>query len=351
MTPSAAIAVLLLAVISAGPQEEGRKWKKQECKEYSLKDLNNGTIPLDKPAYVDGKYASYFDQRLHDLASSAKLVVKDWDPSEVIRALKRGDNIRVYGVFGGPAGKPGGTFFVYDLDRLPDDDEQFRRRRAKLVDGDWKARLDLGDWAKKRYENYGSWAEQMKDKARAMFREGIRILEDEAKEDDFDTHLQITGILLHQVENRQEALKKLKETCLKLRPDDAGLRRFLLEDLRATWYRGEWVLYEDFKQKEGFVRRDGEGVWIREPIVLLEEFAAEVAELPAPLVDRQTFQIKAKQGVAAKGMSKYFVVQAISYPSQALKLERAKGDLEIWVYRDAYLFFNGGVLWKDPKKR
>lgn len=197
---------------------------------------------------------------------------------------------------------------------------------------------------------YPSWAEPLNAKSKEMYEEAVQLLETGVGEDDYDTHLRVAKIYLYQMEDRRRALEKLKKTCLVLRPDDPDLVKLLTEELRAISYRRAWVLYEEFKQAEGFVQREKDGTWIPEPIARLEAFAEVADQLTPPRLLRggeETFEIEARAARAVKGMTKYYVTRAIGYPQDALALD----NLEIWVYPGAYLYFKDGILWKDPEKR
>ncbi|MCZ6690358.1 MAG: hypothetical protein O7H41_12200 [Planctomycetota bacterium] len=336
-------------------QEDLEEWTQEHCTSYSIQDLNSGIIPIGDPAYVECKYSGYLDPRVQVFATSARLEIKERDPSRVIIGLHQADNIRVYGTFQGPAGQPGGTFFVYRLVRQPPDDQQFQSRRKDLPAGDVDALLELGDWASDRYKTYPRRSSAMWGKALEMYQEATNILEKQAGADDFEAHLRIARILLNRVEDRPKTLSKLTETCLKLRPDDSDLHAFLLEDLGANLYRGKWILYEDFKRAEGFILRQDDQIWIPEPIALLESFAEEVHKGAIHMEGRlgqAVYEEPARKGQIQRGMNKYYVIIAISYPDETLRLLSDDAEvLEIWIYPKRYLLFRKGTLAKAPIPR
>ena len=354
MTLLAYVVPLLLSLPSPALQEEAGDWKNEDYKEYSLEQLDTGNIPDKVPVFVDCKYVSYLGS-VKILACSAKLDVVREEAEEVRHRLAKGDNIRVYGEFIGPVGKKGGTFFVYKIERRPSDAEEFNTRRSTLAAGDYQARLELGDRAKHLHRIYDSWAQGMWQRALEMYEESVSILEKEAAVEDYEAQLGIARILLERMEDRKRALEKLTSACLTLRPEDPDLRSYLTKDVRATFYRDRWVLYEEFKEAEGFVRRETDNgeIWVRKPIARLEAFAEEAENLQVLPGFLETFEENAKSGKVVKGMDKYWVIKAISYPVEALTLPRGKRAnwVEIWVYSDRYLFFKGGRLWKEPEPR
>lgn len=340
-----------LVVLALTPQE--REWTKQACTEFSLEALDTGQIPIDAPAFVDCKYAG-FAGRIDILSCSAILDVRARDPSDLIRMLSKGDNIRIYGQYIGPAGKRGGTFFVYQLERRRPDTQEFEARRTALPEGDLSAGLDLGDWARTRAKTYPGWSDSLWEKAVEIYEEVVDALEKDASEDDFDRHMKIAQILLMKIDDRKRALEKIQATCLVLRPDDPDSVRFLAEDVRAIPHRGRWKLYEDFKKDKGFVHRKDKDAWIPAPIAVLEVFAAQVDAMNRPLRESDaSLAERAENREVVPGMNKYWVFRAISYPEEALRLRHAKGQhLEIWVYPGYYLLFKGDVLFrKDTRLR
>ena len=350
MTLPVALLSLLLPLGSPLVQEGPEDWTDANCELYSLEELDKGNIPPEARARVDCKYGGLLGKTIHILSCSARLEVKGWDASNKTRMLSRGDNIRVYGQFTGVPGKQGGSFSVYNLERMSADDQQFQERRKDLAAGDVEGRLGVADWAKGRYKTYPVRSAFLWGKALETYEEALAILEENAGESDYDAHMEISLVLLNRLEQRSRALDKLRETCLRIRPEDPDLVRFLVQEVQATFYRGKWVLYEDFKAAEGFLQRK-EGGWVPAPIALLEAFLTEVDGLSKPDVFRDSMELSVKNKQAVKGMDKHYVLRAISYPEDTLSLEAGDRDLEIWVYPKTYLLFSGGVLYKDPLPR
>jgi hypothetical protein len=352
------LALFLLPQETDRPPEE--EWNEMTCEQVKIRDLDAGKIKAGVKVYVDIKYGSRL-RHVNDLVSTVKFVPRDWDPSEILRGFKLGDNVRFYGKFTGKANEPGGTFDFHYLKRLDGDDDQFAERRIKLKEGDVDGRLDLGDWARERYEFYGSHAKSLGEKADQVYEKAVEILESQAAKDSFEDHFRIARILHDRMDQRDRALVKLKETCLRLDGDDPELLAYLEKKIRAVRYRSDWVPYEEFKTQEGFTQRE-DGTWVRDPVYQLEQFVLEKIREPQSVLDD-----RAETGDVVRGMTAPQVIRAkfvatkgsSAYPDYVLRisLPRGGGIAEVWVYPDAYLFFRTAEqdskmrLWKDPVRR
>ena len=343
MTVSSALVLLAVLALPVGPppagQDEDSDWNDEKCAPYTIEQLDAGVIPLDDPAYVDVKYASYTG-RIRALVAQAHLQPQRGVESSQILRLRRGDNIRVYGRYQGPTGKPG-MFHVYRIQSLPSDEVKLFNQRRKIADGDVEARLKLGDWAMARHAVYGAHVEPVREKAIILFNEAVDILEKKAAKDDaadkYEQHLEIAKIIQERIGDRGRALDKLKETCLKLRPDDPDLKKYIGEEVGAVWYRGDWVKYEEFKTAEGFLQRS-DGTWVREPVFYLEKF---LAKKPQPF-GGTVGDAQAKGGQIHKGLKPYQMIWAKrAYPEYILRIADSN-KAEVWVYPKAYYLF-----WND----
>jgi hypothetical protein len=200
-----------------------------------------------------------------------------------------------------------------------------------------------------RFRFYGVDAESLEDKALGIYEEALEILEKEGPADDFDHQFRIVRILQERMGDRDRALAKVKETCLKIRPEDPELLKYLKDEIGAIRYRGDWVPYEVFKGKEGFKQRE-DGTWVRDPIDLLEQFIKEKKTEPQKVPDN-----RAAAGDVVRGMTMAQVIQArlvatkgsSVYPDYVLRVTLpSRGTAEIWVYPKIYLFFRTSI---DPK--
>lgn len=340
------LALLLLPQEAEKPLEE--EWNEQTCQEVKIWDLDQGEVEVGElKVYVDAKYGGR-TRSVNTLNASVRFVPKG-DLSETIRSLRHGDNLRFYGIFQGPPDKPGGSFDFYRVERMKVDDHQFADKKKDLNPGDIEERLRIGDWAMDRFKFYGPDAESLENKALGIYEEALTILEEEGSPDDFDHQFRIARILQERMGFRDRALAKLKETCLRLRPDDPVLLKYLKEEIGAILYRDNWVPYEKFKAGEGFKQRE-DGTWVRDPIDRLERFVEEKLPEPPKVLDNQ-----AEAGDVVKGMTPAQVIRgrfvarkgSSAYPEYVLRAPLPRrGTAEIWVYPDAYLFFRTSA---DPK--
>jgi hypothetical protein len=314
-------------------------WNEVTCKPCKIEDLAAGQVEEDVKVYVDCKYGGYTEY-MNELVHAVKLYpMGDLEKGKIIGKFFKNDNLRVYGLFRGEKGKPNGMFHMFRIKPLPSDDDEYSRRRYELKPGDVDARLALGDWAMGRYRTYGSpFGESLRKKALDIYKDAIQILEEGARPDDYDRHLQIATLHLERMEDRDRCLAKLKETCLKWRPDHPDLIEFLRKRVGATQYRGQWVPYEQFKNQEGFVQRP-DRTWVREPIDLLEKFAAKPQ---GPLPPRIPDDPARAKGIAI-GMNVTQIIRGGGYPDTILRMPSSGGP-EIWVYPHIYLFLREQTL-------
>ncbi len=296
------------------------------------------------------------------LVSGNTLIVRDSDVSLVLEAsvarvareLNEGDNIRAYGTLARDnLGRR--TFVVRRLERRPDDATLFRDELERL-----KARNDraglfaLGERAER---EFGRGANPVvREIGLDAYRAAIALEAAAAAPGDAAAAIRLADLYVRRLGDRRAALEWLLKAFPPGEFPPPEVRdRLTSKEVNAVPYAGEWVLYEDMKQREGFVLREGEWV-LAERAAFLDAVEQQMRD---PRRDRVAavpdfFIEAAKNGRVELGMLKREVALAIGFPDAVDRVRRTDPGGRVRVF-DAWLYegrgqyiFEDDVLFRKP---
>ena len=255
--------------------------------------------------------------------------------------LTRFDNIRAFGyLVANKAPQKGFTFLVKAINKRDDDLRLFRADIANLDKaGDMAGLFKLGE----KIEAQGTLLKQpapYRVVAREAYRAAVGLKEKALKPEDAAGWIALAGDYLKLLGDRQAALERLKK-AIPPGGQPSPEAQAMLNELGASSYGGQWVLYEEMKQKQGFKERNGQ--WVRQE---LADFEAVIdAQVQKPVHNRAKFlagffQDAASKGSVLLGMNKEELAQAIGFPDDIERERRGTSVYDMWTYegRGAYYF-------------
>lgn len=206
-----------------------------------------------------------------DLDSNGKPLVNETSNVEIVGSVVRNQ------------GFPTSQKIVLRLDeirRIADDVPRFEARLA-ATDRSAEKMHDVAAAARRWARIYKSQA--LQQWAIELDRKSLEKRAAALKPDDVEGWIKLADDTLRLLEDRPLAIRRL-DTCFRaLDSEDDKRRKAIarkLESLKAYFYEGQWIGYDEFKRREGFVERKqgGEMVWIRRERAEFEDLIAKDLE-------------------------------------------------------------------------
>lgn len=341
-----ALAALVAAGLSGAPRGALAEWDEQDCVEAD-------PLKLDKdPAYKSARLK--MSAKLYVIQLPSLVMKKNQDVTLYLDkklvdgaildtlGIHEGDNIRVFGYLKPQGGRL--SFLVMNIMKLPDDATLFRERIARLDKaGDMAGLYALGaeilveGEANKKADAYAPIA-------REAYRAAIALKERDAsaRAGEPATWIALADDYLSYLGDRQGALERLVRAIPAGDPVPTPEVKKRLDELRATYYGGEYILFEEMKRREGFVERGGR--WILRDRDDFERAIEAQQRNPVKIVPNlpSYYEQLAKAGTTTLGMSRAFVAIALGFPEDVDRIRAGNDVFDAWTFegRGAYYFQN-----------
>lgn len=331
----------------------GPVWDEQHCEATDLAALDGGEVAAGTPVYLDVTIGAISGS---DFVAHGGDTLFHLEPSLAgERRIAEGAVIRVYGTLEPARSGAGRRFRVARVDAVSNADLVSAEAEIVRLEaaGDPEPLYALGDRLLLRSQRAAAaTATRLRTLAERAYRAAIEIERRRLDPNDRAAVVALADRVLELLDDRALALEILRRALVPGHdpPPEIAQR---LRELHAVPYGpgGSWMLYEEVKRREGFVRRGD--LWLRkEQAAFYDAVQRQRKERLRPRAGMlpEFFAAAAERGQPVLGMRKRELATAIGLPD-AFDRMRVRGSVyDAWLYeqRGAY-YFENDVLFAMPE--
>jgi hypothetical protein len=337
-TPVITIPLLLLCLLQGGDGPD-------EYRDIPPHHLVPAEVKEGEKVRITGKYKDLVDEELNLFDARIPLLLRKHELlKKILDYRSQHDNL----TFSGTVIKvDGGVAIEVDsLTQAPGDLEVFTGEAERISRDPAEGGRGLHVLARRVLAAHIRFKqEELLPLAERLYVESLKQMELELKPAEVGGHLTLIREMhqgLRQPGITLDALLRLNERF----PGNPKVEAFLRE-LDCRKYRGRWVRYEEFKEKEGLVLHEGTWMPPREKHLLesLEVFK-QIYE-PNLILRKRTdrdYRLLGEKGIVEVGMRADEVVLALGFPDRVERRSLAQKEFDQWTYGDKYCYLHGGVL-------
>jgi hypothetical protein len=239
--------------------------------------------------------------------------------------------------------------------KIADDIERFEKRLKVVIDKDpndargrFSVASEAREWAH-RYKN-----KKLTDWSLLQDRDTLKKREAMLKPSEIKAWIRLADQYIGKLDDKANAIAILDRVFNDSKNNET--RQILtkkLKTLGAYYYKGNWMLYHQFKHLEGYIKRvkDGRSNWIRKERAEFEDAIALDSKRKFPFIIKAdpVYLADAKQGKVTRGMRTFQVVhlkvnnKAIGFPDHLDRTRLAiRGNLRVydqWTYKSGLRFY------------
>ncbi|TET34975.1 MAG: hypothetical protein E3J72_12635 [Planctomycetota bacterium] len=268
------------------------------------------------------------------------------------KSLETGNRLLLRGYLGRRSGRI--VFFIEHFEKLETDFERFEAAIAALKPDDGAGRIKLAEEALDLAEK--SRDAELETTAKNVLAEGITIEEENADRNKPEELIRVAQLYAEKLAEEEHAFRLLNEV-LKKKPEHAGAIA-AFRKLGAHFHNGRWISREAFMIAEGLVLEGDEWIQPEE-----REFREAIMERKNELVtDRfgsqrlrmfteKVYNLTVTEHGILIGMTRQEVADSLGFPEG---VERSIVDgrtYDQWIYRDVYIYFENGQVFRKEKPK
>jgi hypothetical protein len=342
-----------LAIQAALPAAE------EEYTPISLPKVRAGEFRPGEKVSITGKYKELINRELRLSDVEVRFIIKREQNARQLFDLKpERDNITLLGSFSAPKETGEGpesvpVFEVEAIKSAPSDAEFFEEKLKTILSDPNSQKEKLWQLAReitqclKRFEDAA-----LKPIARRALGEAFAVSQGTLEPNDADGRLALIREIHTLLGDAELTVEFLKTQARKF-PSHAPTSG-LLSELGCRRVRGEWLSYQEFKRKLGFVIRGDR--WVKpsrkEFLDLVQELTSDKEGFANQILRFRTereYLLLAQSGKVEKGMTRQELAEALGLPDHVERLSAEKLEVDQWSYgeRRVYLL-NGQVVATPP---
>jgi hypothetical protein len=300
--------------------------------------------PGDK-VRVTGKYKDLVDQELSLFDAEVPLLLKRSDLlKKILDYRSQHDNLTFAGTV--VEVEQGVAIEVESLSQAPGDLEIFTREAEAIPSDAADGGQQLHALARRVLAAHIRFKEpEILPLARQLYSESLKRKEAGLKASDVSGHVTLIREMHRGLRDPNLTLEALLRLNARF-PGDSRVESFLRE-LDSRKYKGRWVRYEEFKEKEGLVFHDGTWMHPREKHLLESLDVFKRLYEPNLILRKRTdrdYRLMTEKGVVEAGMTAQEVVLALGFPERVERRSFEQKEFDQWSYEGKYCYLYGGVL-------
>jgi len=340
----------LAILFSASANAAGENYR-----QISASQIKAGEFKPGEKLSITGKYMELINQELRLHNFPVRFIITKPNQGQLLLGLKTGkDNLVLLGAFKGQvaARSPEEPVFQVEwIEVAPGDEVIFAGKLEALLASSGSAK-ELEDLAMTMAYNMKNFSDPaLKPIARQAFSEAFHRYNSSLPAEDADSRLTLIQRYYSALKDKEFALQLLRDQVEQY-PKHSPTVKFLSE-LRCYHIEGEWLSYDDFKKRLGFVLHEGR--WVKknrkEHLSLIEDLKNRNSTnlILRSRTDRE-YLILARSGLVEKGMNRLELVEALGLPDRVERIGSKDMEVDQWNYGDQRIYLLNGQMIANSNK-
>jgi hypothetical protein len=331
-------ALMTAVLIPAGIEAE-------EYREVAPHRLVPAEVNVGEKVQVTGKYKDLVDEELSLFDAEVPLLLRKPELlKKILDYRSQHDNL----TFSGTVVEVDGVVAVEveALSQAPGDLEIFTREAEAISKDATDGGRGLHALARRVLTAHIRFKDQeLLPLARRLYSESLEEMEEQLRAEDISGQVSLIREMHRGLKDPDLTIEMLLRLNAKF-PGNPKIESFL-QELNSRKYKGKWVRYKEFKEKEGLVLHDGAWMSPREKHFLESFEVFKRLHEPNVVLRKRTdrdYRLLSEKGLVEVGMNPQEVVLALGFPERVERRSYEQKEFDQWSFGGKYCYLYGGVL-------